>query len=65
MKSIKAGDKISLAECKKILKQNDLTDEQIIAVRDWLYFIGEIMIEETEVQTLNKNEHGKFKSGSL
>ena len=65
MKSIKASDKISLAECRKILKQNDLTDEQIIAVRDWLYFIGEVMIEQTENLNPKTNGDEKFKSGYL
>lgn len=35
---------LSLKECKKILN-NDLTDEQIIVLRDWMYHMADIAIE--------------------
>lgn len=34
--------RISVAQCRKILKDESLTDEQVLAIRDFLYLIGEI-----------------------
>lgn len=50
MKKIKASDRLSLTQCKNRLNKKGInyTDEQILAIRDWLYFIGEIILEETE-----------------
>ncbi len=54
MKTIKPSERLSLTECKKHLnvKGNHYTDEEILAIRDWLYFIGEIILEQTEQDTL-------------
>jgi hypothetical protein len=57
MKTINPSDRLSLTFCKNILNKNGkkYTDEQIIAIRDWLYFMCEIAIETTE----EKNEKQK------
>mgnify|MGYP006779534621 CR=1 FL=1 len=61
MKTIQPSDRLSLTFCKKILKKNGnkYTDEQIIAIRDWLYFMCEIAIEVTEEQLKKQNENEK------
>lgn len=44
MKRIRENEKLSLTECKRILNKNGThyTDNEILAIRDWLYFVGEI-----------------------
>jgi hypothetical protein len=44
MKPIKESDKISLSECKRILNKNgnNYTDDEILTIRNWLYFIAGI-----------------------
>ena len=39
---------LNLNECKKILNENEnlYTDEEIILIRDWLYHIADIAIDE-------------------
>lgn len=34
--------RITITQCRKVLKNENLTDEQILAIRDLLYLIGEI-----------------------
>ncbi len=50
MKKIKASERLSLTQCKNRLNKKGInyTDEQILAIRDWLYLIGEIIAEEIE-----------------
>jgi hypothetical protein len=62
MRAIKESERISLTECKKILNKNGnhYTDNEIIEIRNWLYFISEIVLsslEENEAQQkLNNGE---------
>jgi hypothetical protein len=53
MKVIRESERISLSECKRILSKRGkgFSDSEILAIRDWLYFIGEI----TLTVTVNKN----------
>lgn len=46
MKTIRTSGKISLTECKRILntKGYHYTDNEILTIRDWLYFIGEMVV---------------------
>jgi hypothetical protein len=46
MKAISEVEKISIAECKRILNKEgkNYTDEEILKIRDWLYRISEITI---------------------
>ena len=50
MKPIKESGKLSLTECKKILNKNGnhYTDEEILAIRDWLYFVGDLTLTTLE-----------------
>ena len=43
-KKIKTGEKLSLDQCKKILKRDGLnfTDEEVIIIRDFLYALATI-----------------------
>ena len=38
---------LTLQQCKTILNDNELTDEEIIKMRDWLYQLAELAIEIT------------------
>ncbi len=59
--------KLSLLECKKILNVDGIfyTDEEIIELRDWLYHLSEIVLDEIDreenekqIEAINKkNEH--------
>ena len=50
MKPIKESGKLSLTECKKILNKNGnhYSDEEILAIRDWLYFVGDLTLTTLE-----------------
>jgi hypothetical protein len=50
MKTIKESERLSLTTCKKILNKNGkkYSDEEIIGIRNWLYFMSEIAIEIME-----------------
>ncbi|MES2592899.1 MAG: hypothetical protein V4608_13530 [Bacteroidota bacterium] len=62
MRAIKESERISLTECKKILNKNGnhYTDNEIIEIRNWLYFISEIALKSLEdneaKQKLNNGE---------
>ena len=62
MRAIKESERISLTECKKILNKNGnhYTDNEIIEIRNWLYFISEIALKSLEdseaKQKLNNEE---------
>lgn len=34
--------RISIAQCRKVLKNESLTDEQILLIRDFLYLVAEV-----------------------
>ncbi|HSH64783.1 MAG TPA: hypothetical protein VLB84_03080 [Bacteroidia bacterium] len=57
MKTIKESERLSLTTCKKILNKNgnNYTDEQIIGIRNWLYFMSEIALEIME-EKFKQNE---------
>ena len=50
MKTIKESERLSLTVCKKILNKNgnNYSDEEIIGIRNWLYFMSEIALEIME-----------------
>ncbi|MFY9309364.1 MAG: hypothetical protein WAQ28_09990 [Bacteroidia bacterium] len=52
MKPIKESQRISLTECKKILNKNGnhYTDNEIIEIRNWLYFMSEIALKILEAK---------------
>ena len=39
---------LTLQQCKTILNDNELTDEEIIKMRDWLYQLADLAIEIVE-----------------
>ena len=53
MKPIRESERISLTECKRILKKtaNGLTDSEVLAIRNWLYFIAELSLSITETKS--------------
>lgn len=55
MSSVAEHKKLSLAECKKILNQDGFlyTDEEIIKIRDFLYHLSDIVMDDIE-ETKNK-----------
>lgn len=61
MKTIGERDKFSLSECKRILNKNGnhYTDQEIIEIRNWLYFISEISLLSFENNELFKNSNCK------
>jgi hypothetical protein len=63
MKPIKESQRISLTECKKILNKNGnyYTDNEIIEIRNWLYFMSEIALKILEA----KQEKEKLNNGEL
>lgn len=46
--------RLSITQCRKILKDESLTDEQILAIRDFLYLIGEIDYRYQQQQAEHK-----------
>ena len=63
MRTIKESERISLTECKKILNKNGnhYTDNEIIEIRNWLYFMSEIALKILEA----KEEKEKLNNGEL
>lgn len=47
MKRINERDKLSIAQCRKILgkEYQHLTDEEIVKVRDWIYQVSELTVK--------------------
>ena len=47
---------LTIKECREILKENanDLSDQQIIEIRDWLSMMADIIIEQIEKEELKK-----------
>jgi len=56
MKTIRESDKLSLTHCKTVLNKKGYhyTDDEVLAIRDWLYFFAEIVIRTTQE---NKPNH--------
>jgi hypothetical protein len=56
---------LTIKECREILKEDaqELTDEQIIEVREWLSMMADIIIEQVESDYLkcNTQKNGKKK----
>jgi len=63
MRTIKESERISLTECKKILNKNGnhYTDNEIIEIRNWLYFISEIALNSLEDNEMQQ----KLNNGNL
>lgn len=61
MRAIKESERISITECKKILNKNGnhYTDNEIIEIRNWLYFISEISLASLEESELDKSTNNK------
>jgi hypothetical protein len=57
MRAIRESERISLTECKKVLNKNGnhYTDNEIIEIRNWLYFISEISLTSIEDKKLKNN----------
>jgi hypothetical protein len=53
MKTILDKDKMSLAQCRKILNKDGkkYTDEEIILVRNWIYHVAEFTLAFVESRT--------------
>ena len=49
---------LTIKECREILKldENELSDQHIIEIRDWLMMMADIVLEQVEKEYLkNKN----------
>lgn len=51
---------LTLQQCKTILNDNELTDEEIIQMRDWLYQLAELAIEIVEKNDSNLNQSDTY-----
>lgn len=47
---------LTIQQCKNILNDDTLTEEQVIQMRDWLYQIAELAIEVTDESKFGKIE---------
>lgn len=56
MKAMRTSDKLSLTECKRLLNRNGehYTDDEIIAIRDWLYLMAEMSVSEMPHELVKK-----------
>ncbi len=54
MKSLSENKKLSLIECKKTLNKDGLfyTDEEVIQLRDFLYHMADIYMDDIEEKKL-------------
>ncbi|MHB8260883.1 MAG: hypothetical protein ACYDCN_06055 [Bacteroidia bacterium] len=68
MKLVSENHKLSLTECKRTLNTDGLfyTDEEIIEIRDFLYHMADIAMDDIEkednkklIQTLETKNKGK------
>jgi hypothetical protein len=50
---------LTIKECRELLKDDakELSDEQIIEVREWLSMMADIIIEQVESDYLKSNTH--------
>lgn len=53
MKTINESEKISLAECKKVMSSRGkkYTDEELLKIRNWIYAFTEITLQFLETKT--------------
>lgn len=58
MNANERSGKLSLTTCKLILNKKGFhySDEQILMIRDWLYMLGEIMIDTVEAEKKTPKE---------
>jgi hypothetical protein len=47
---------LTLQQCKTILNDNELTDEEVLLIRDWLYQFADLAIEITNEVDLGQIE---------
>ena len=47
---------LTLQQCKTILNDNELTDEEVLLIRDWLYQFADLAIEITNEIDLGQIE---------
>lgn len=47
---------LTLQQCKTIINDDKLTDEEILQMRDWLYQLAELAIEIVEKNDSNLNQ---------
>jgi len=50
---------LTLQQCKTILNDNELTDEEVLLMRDWLYQLAYLAIEMMDKNELGKTEEEK------
>ena len=50
---------LTLQQCKTILNDNELTDEEVLLIRDWLYQFADLAIEIIERNKLGQIEEKK------
>lgn len=53
MKAIGEKDRMSLAQCKKVLCRNDkrYSDEEILKIRNWIYEVAEFTLSFMQSRT--------------
>ncbi len=51
---------LTLQQCKTILNDNELTDEEVLLIRDWLYQFADLAIEKTNEIDLGQIEVKKL-----
>jgi hypothetical protein len=58
---------LTIKECREILQDDakELNDEKIAQIREWLSMMGDIIIEQVELDYLKSNteEYGNKKTG--
>lgn len=47
---------LTLQKCKTILNDNELTDEEVLLIRDWLYQLADLAIDITNEIDLGQIE---------
>jgi len=49
---------LTIKECREILKadENELTDEQVKQIRDWMYHMADIAIDAWEMEQKKRTE---------
>lgn len=65
MKTIRESEKLSIARCRAILKENgkQFTDEEIILMRNWLYQLAELSFQIIEDKNENEIDLLKEQTG--
>lgn len=47
---------LTLQQCKTILNDNELTDEEVLLIRDWLTQLADLAIELSESNEIGQTE---------